>query len=269
MKEKMTQTTSRQKVIIVVMIIVVLIIIWQIVGLVGGSSPPPAPAIEPAKMDTSKPGEKEMKNTPTQAAAAPSTNGAQKPASGPQVDESLRQASLVNDPQFTRMQRITEEKYVGKLNELEELRIQRQIAETNQAIAAAKLATVTAEKDISDLLTKPSSGSAAFSSQMVKTSVDVTSPSLNPTAPIEVSAAAATPNIVPAPPQEVAPYKLMSVSMLFGKWTAVVSLQDTMFSVGVGDVLPPDNSVVTSISKNNITLRKAGKSRKVSITASF
>lgn len=262
MKEKMAQTTSRQKVIIAVMVVVVLIIIWQIVGLMGNGSSSSAPSIQPtSKMDASKPGEQDMKNT--SAEAAPSADQIKKPSSGSQVDDSLRQASIVNDPQFNRLQRMTEEKYVGKLNELEELRIQRQIAETNQAITAAKLATVSAEKDISDLLTKPSPGSAMYSNQTVKTSVDVTPPSAGEP-PSEAS------KVVPiASPQEVVPYKLMSVSMLLNKWTAIVSLQNTMFSVSVGDVLPPDGSVVTNINKNSVTLRKDGKSRKVSITASI
>lgn len=266
MKEKMAQTTSRQKVIIVVMIIVVLIIVWQIVGLMGNDSNPPAPVIQPtSKMNASKPDEKGVKNTPVQA-EAPSSDQIQKPSSGPEVDDNLKQASIVNDPQFNRMQRMTEEKYVGKLNELEELRIQRQIAETNQAIAAAKLATVTAEKDISDLLTAPAPGSSPYlTNQPAKTSVDVTPPSMGG----EQSANASDIPKILTPPPEAAPYKLMSVSMLFNKWTAVVSLQNTMFNVGVGDILPPDGSVVTNINKNSITLKKDGKSRKVSITASI
>lgn len=262
MKEKMTQMTSRQKLIIAVMVVVVLIIIWQIIGLMGNSSSSAPPPIQTAsKMSALKPDEKNMKapmGQTMQPSPATTNPNAPKPSVEPQVDESLRQASIVNDPQFNQLQRMTEEKYVGKLNELEELRIQRQIAETNQAIAAAKLATVTAEKDISDLLTKPAPGSVPYTTnQTVKTSVDIGPP-------IET-----TPKVSPPPQIEFAPYKLISVSMLLNKWTAVVALQDTMFSVGVGDVLPPDGSVVTNISKNSVTLRKDGKSRKVSITASI
>jgi len=271
MKEKMTQTTSRQKVIIAVMVIVVLIIVWQIVGLMGGgsSAPAPSPTIQPkSTMSASKPGAKEENNHPSVQAAVPAADHTPKMASGPQVDESLRQPSIVNDPQFNRIQRMTEEKYVGKLNELEELRIQRQIAETNQAIAAAKLATVTAEKDISDLLTTPAPSASVYSTgQPVKTSVDVIPPGgAIPNASPSPSEEA--PKTAP-PPAEVVPYKLVSVSMLLNKWTAIVALQNTMFTVAVGDVLPPDGSVVTSISKSSITLRKNGKSRKISITSSF
>jgi hypothetical protein len=257
MKEKMTQTTSRQKVIIAVMVIVVLIIAWQIIGLMGNGSTSAPPAIQAVvKMDAAKPSNKSSNMTNQSNIALSNT---QKPSPEPLADDSLRQGSIVNDPQFNRLQRITEEKYVGKLNELEELRIQRQIAETNQAITAAKLATITAEKDIGDLLTKPSSPGVSYSSQSVRTSVD-----LGPMGAESVQTPAA-----PPPPQELAPYKLMSVSMLLNKWTAIVSLLDTMFSVGIGDTLPPDGSVVTGITKNSMTLKKEGKYRKVSITSSF
>ncbi len=255
MKDKVTQTSSRQKVIIVVMIIVVLIIGWQIMGLMGGDSTPP-PTIQPiAKVDASSPADP---NAPAKPLATQNNLPA---ASSPDLDESLKQSSIVNDPQFNRLQRITEEKYVGKLNELEELRIQRQIAETNQAIAAAKLATVTAEKDIGDLLTQPSPSAMAYAEAGVKTSVDL--------APASSSDNPDAQSPVPIPVIEVAPYKLISVSMLFNKWTAVVTLQDTMFSVGVGDTLPPDGSLVTNISKSSVILKKEGQSRKVSITASL
>ncbi len=252
MKAKLMQMTSRQKIIIGVMAVVVLIIIWQIYGLFGGESVPPPPPVKPiAKMNAEKP------TQPGQPAA--STEVMPKPPGPPELKQAT---SIVNDPQFNQMQRITEEKFVGKLNELEELRIQRQIAETNQAIAAAKLATVTAEKDISDLLTRPAPGSAAFAP---KTSLDITPGGAPPGVVTETT----TPKPPTPPPVEFAPYKLISVSMLFNRWAAIMTLQDATFSVGVGDVLPPDGSTVVNINKNSITLKKDGKVRKVNITASI
>ena len=145
---------------------------------------------------------------------------------------------------------------------MEELRIQRQIAETNQAIAAAKLATVTAEKDISDLLTRPAPGTMTvntYGNVPGKTSAEILPPG--------EEGAATIPVIVPK--QQEVPYSLVSISMSLNKWNAIVALQGQMFSVGVGDILPPDESVVTHISKNSITLRKDGKSRRIGITASL
>jgi hypothetical protein len=153
------------------------------------------------------------------------------------------------------MQKATEEKYVVKLNELEELRLQRQIAEMNQGIAAAKLATVTAEKDISDLLTRPSQPSqpipeSVYTSQLVN------------------QGAAETP--IPPPPitNPIADYTLISVSMQLHKWSAVIGYQGKLFYVNIGDSLP-DNSTVVSINKNNVILKKDGETKKIAMVSSI
>lgn len=260
LKSKIMQTTPRQKFIMLFIVVVVLIIMWQIAGLFGGeSSSSPVESIKPvSKMNANVPGKTMPSDIKTMPPTAMPTTG--KPSVETETDNRgvLTQGSIVNDPQFVRMQRITEEKYMGKLNELEELRIQRQIAETNQAIAAAKLATVTAEKDISDLLTRPAQQNFnAFSGPPTGKNSEVTTETSTTVIPI------------PPPPEQVLPYTLVSVSMLLNKWNAVISFQGTMYTVSVGDILPPDGSVVTSISKNSVTIKKGGKARRIGITTSI
>ena len=49
-------------------------------------------------------------------------------------------------------QKQIEAKYIAALNELQALRLEREIAETNKAIIDAKLGTITAQKNIIDLI---------------------------------------------------------------------------------------------------------------------
>lgn len=66
-------------------------------------------------------------------------------------------------------------------------------------------------------------------------------------------------------PVPVLPYSVVSVAKLRGVWTAVIGGANTLFSVQVGDVLPPDNSVVRRISRDGVTLETGGQVRKVSL----
>lgn len=228
-KEGRFSGNSRQKGIAVAVVIVIFILIWQVIGIFSDQKKitPPTKPTTPV--------------TPTpQTTATLSTT----------EHEDLPPAKLVNDPAFIKMQKATEEKYVVKLNELEELRIQRQIAETNQAIAAAKLATVTAEKDISDLLTKPSvpmTQQPPYSEQLVA-----------PTSTIPV-----TEMIAP-----IGDYTLISVVMQLHKWSAVLGYQGKLITVNIGDTLP-DSSTIVSINKNSVVIRKDGETKRISIVSSI
>lgn len=263
MKEKFSQITSRQKAIMGAMVVVVLIIVWQVTGLFGGGKSTPTPvAIKPVST---------MQATSSSPSAA-NNRSATSPSQGPEAASSLpaehvvapRQATVLNEPQFMKLQKMTEEKYIGKLNELEELKIQRQIAETNQAIAAAKLATVSAEKDISDLLTKPAPvlvPPSAYANQLV-------APTVTGQEVVNVNNG----TTMPPPPikeEPVIDYSLISVSMQLNRWSAVLGYQGKLYSVNVGDTLQPDGSVVTSINKNSVILKKDDKTRKVNIVSSI
>jgi hypothetical protein len=229
---KFSQTSTRQKGIAIAVVVVILILIWQIIGIFSDQKPSPPP-----------------KTTSVKPAA---TQQAVTTSNAPAESDDLTHAKLVNEPSFIKMQKATEEKYVVKLNELEELRIQRQIAETNQAISAAKLATVTAEKNISDLLTKP------------------TSAPVPQTIYSEELSAPSTVSVTPPPPvtSPIADYTLISVSMQLRKWTAVVGYQGKLITVNIGDSLP-DNSTVVSINKNSIIIRKDGETKRIVIVSSI
>lgn len=278
--------TTKQKATAIGLVVVVLVILWQVMGLFGGGGSSQAPADfpsakQPGQMSANTPGKTPQtppSTTPSGAAPGPSMPGASQPPAANMtpvnqpVDQSMRETPVMLDARIVDMQKQTEQKYIDQLNQLQTLKIQREIAETNQAIASARLATVTAEKSVSDLLTKPSAPvqpvvpAGAYSNTLVNptpTGVQVTTTEGAPPPPGQ--------NIPPAPlatPAEV-PYVVISVSMQMGRWSAVLGYQGKLYNVSIGDVLPMDNSVVASIGKNGVLLVKGKTRRKISILSSI
>lgn len=263
MAEKMKEPSStRQKVTIGAVIVVIAVVLWQFKGLLGiGESTAPSSEIkpvtqsQPAKMTANAP--QSMSSGPRPTTGTPSS-GQTMSAPQSQPTAEVKEVSIINTGISSEEQAATQ-KYIGKVNELEELKIQKDIAETNQAIATAKLATVTAEKNISDLLTKPA----------VSTTPPPPPPSSYATqmgAPIQ-SIVSPPPPVSSPPP--LADYTVISVTMQLHKWSAVIGYQGKLFNVDVGDVLPPDSSVVTSISRDSVVLKRNGKVRKVSVVSSI
>lgn len=240
--------TAKQKGMIGAMIIIVLVVIWQVMGLVGsGSSAKPVSAGSTASKNGTA---NKMTSTMPTSALTAGNNPTLQP-------NELRQAAVASDTRFLQLQQMSEQKYIGKLNDLEDLKIQREIAETNQAIATAKLATVTAEKNISDLLTRTAPEASAYANKLAQ---------------LGTNGANVNANEAPASPVPVAldvGYSIISVSMQLHKWSAIIGYQGKLFNVVVGDVLAPDGSVVVNINKNSVILKKNDTIRKISITSSL
>lgn len=246
-KQANSGMSLKQKAMMGAVVVIFLVVIWQVVGLMGGgTSVPPVVVSKPVANQ----GAKSAGTMSSSTMSAPSSANNGQPA---QQQVELKQAPVVNDPAFLQQQQENAQKYVGKINDLEDLKIQRAIAETNQAIATAKLATVTAEKNISDLLTKPSMpevSAATYANKLASQGAQGTGETITIN----------TPQVQ---------YTVISVSMQLGRWNAVIGSQGKLYNVVVGDVLTPDNSVVTSINKNGVMLRKNGQSRKVSIMSAI
>ncbi|HVE43767.1 MAG TPA: hypothetical protein VNC84_01325 [Gammaproteobacteria bacterium] len=230
-----SEVDTKQKIISIVLFLIIIVIIWQVIGLFRGKSHKPAVdnkavMAQSAASNPNMPGAMPAKNMP-QAMAAPK----------PPVTE--REAQLI------RMQQELQGRYIAALNELQMLRVARDIAETNQAIMNAKLETISAQKKVVDLLTPPA-----------------------PPPPVPVPHATYSQNLannVPAAPveqpaQEVS-YTVISVSQLQGRWSAVIGAQGNLYSVSTGDILPPDGARVVSISNTGIMLEKDGERKKVSL----
>lgn len=240
-KNAVSGISTRQKAIGGAFVIIVLIIIWQVMGLFGSGKS----SATMAPVSTTK------KNT-----LSASQPGATMTAE--QDESQIKQAPIPVDNQLMKQQRESEQLYVSKLSELESLKIQREIAETNQAIAAAKLATVTAEKGISDLLTKPALPQVSAG--------DYAASLANP---VRSGETIANQPVAPAAVPPDVPYTVISVSMQLHRWSAVLGYQGKLYNVSVGDVLPLDGSVIEKINKDGVMIRKNGKTRKVSLVSAI
>lgn len=232
---------SRQKVIAVVFVLILLFLAWLVYGMFSSGSSSAPPAIQSA---TSKPLNASGGGMPT----GPALPKAPQPAELPKQPAPL----TPRETQLLQMQQETEMKYLTALNELQMLKIERDIAETNKAIAAAKFDTVTAQKNTLNLLKPPAP---------VPTPASYAQGLVSPT-----GAAVGPPQGMIRPPSEPeANYTVISVSFLRQQWNAVIGYQGNLYSVHIGDILPVDGSRVVRIDKSGLILEKNGIERKISM----
>lgn len=234
-------STTRQKVTAGVFVIILLLVLWQVFGMFRGGSKTTA-----------------VTQTTTTAQSGKMSLGGPT-HSTPQSTELIKAPSpqmTQREMQLMQLQQETEAKYVAAMNELQMLKVSREIAETNQAIASAKLATVTAEKSIMNLLsvTVPEVSQGTYAKGLVgpvSSGTPVTK----------------TPPLLPVaqPQQPQVPYSVISVTQLQSRWGAVLGAQGNLYNVSVGDILPPDGSKVISINKSGVTLQKDGTTRRISL----
>jgi type IV pilus biogenesis protein PilP len=236
-----TGFNTKQKVMAGVFVVIVIFLIYQVVGMFGGSSD--TPKITPQQTAVKPTMQQAGKTTmPAMQAGAPTQP---MPAAQPQQVQPLKGLVATNDGALKKQQE-QQQQFLTTVNELQMLKLQRDLAETTQAISAAKLATATAEKNISDLFIKqgPSSG-ADYSNKFLN-------PALPGQPPIQQAPAPAT-------------YVVISVSMQMHHWMAVLGNQGKLYNVSVGDILPVDGWVVESISREGVILRKDKEVRKISL----
>lgn len=227
---------SRKKATAGVILLVMFILVWQIAGLFGrtAGSPSKANAVGGASVavaQTTTPG------------------GAPPPMITPKAAE-LPQAQPLSDREVAlmTMQQETQVKYLEALNQLQMLKVSRDIAVTNKDISTALLGKVESEKKIVDMLTAPAAqmgGAGATASTSTTTTTTVN----------------------PLSPQQAVSYTVVSISQLQYRWGAVISFGATLYSVHVGDILPPDGSTVIAIAKDSVTLQKEGTRKKLSLVS--
>jgi type IV pilus biogenesis protein PilP len=229
--------TTRQKGMLGIFAVVVIIIIWQVMGLFSGdSAETPAVIKQPSKVISTAP--PNHQKTPVQATQLPDS---------PVVAQSEQSPEALAE--VMRLQQETQSQYLKTLNELQVLKVERDIAVINKDISAARLERVQSEKEIINLLAPTP-----------------------PPAPRPTTEAASTPVIRPASvlgpvslnAQDVK-YLAVSVSRLQNSWRAVLSYNNNLYSVNTGDVLPPDGSKVISINSNGVTLQQDGKRVRISV----
>ncbi|HLB42955.1 MAG TPA: hypothetical protein VJN02_08960 [Gammaproteobacteria bacterium] len=229
--------TTRQKVTAGVFALIMIIVIWQVIGLFGGGD-------EPVSSST-------MVSAPPPQQLTPQL------APLPQSAVSQREKELLQQQQFI------EAKYIAALNELQMLKLEREIAETNKAIIDARLGMVTAQKSIVNLLSPPPPPQVtqgAYAQGLVGGAITPT-----PTAAIESSPQSEPQQSGAARQTQEGNYMVVSISQLKYKWSAVLGYQTNLYHVFVGDVLPPDGSTVISINRSGVVLEKNGVKKKISL----
>jgi hypothetical protein len=234
-KETKTADNKKQKIMLAITIVIILIVVWNIIGLSGGGGGSETPSPQPPMASLNKP-------MPTTTAATPVT-------ALPVVNEP-KQAPIPEDNDIFKLSRQTQEDYLKDLNQLQLLKVEREITETQVAIASAELNRKMAEHNISEFIINKS-GRADLTEENTSAAVPITS---NITQPIEQP--------------RVSSYVLHSVSYEGGKWNAVIGFQGKMSTATVGDVLE-DGSVVFSINRNAVILKNGNATKKLMINLSI
>lgn len=239
-QKSMSGLGQRQKVIIVAIVIIFLIVIYNIVGLFRNSGTTTTPTVATTTTPAVTTPPASAPGNPKEATAASAITDQSAAA-----NSSVRQTHVLPNLEILRLESQKQTEYMSDLSELQLLKVQRQIAETKQAIAAAKLATITAETGIADSLTVTGQGRGNVSQQQVTLNTNFTPPA-------------------PAPSIN-ASYTLMSVSFQGKKWTAVIKDSANYVIVSVGDKLS-DGSTVQSIDRAGVTIKKDNTITKLALS---
>lgn len=248
--------STKQKVIGIILILIFLFLAYMVYGMFSGGSKTPAADLQANKMAS---------NTMSATSPGGVPAAAMHPGSGPnnlQPQMNIPQAMPLPKPtaqtereaQLMKLQQETEAKYLAAVNELQMLKVEKDIAETNKAIMAAKFETVQSQKGIVDTLApKVEVPPGGYGAGLV-----------NPTGVIGGGAPTAPPT-APVQPQES--YTVVSVSQLEYRWSAVLGMGGKLYNVYINDVLPPDGSKVVAIDKSGVILEKDGVRKKISLVS--
>lgn len=245
--------TTKQKVIGILTVVILAFIIYEVIGLFS-TEKAAEPVIVPAKPAGGTAASRQGQATTTRTNTATQTTS-QQPVLTPV--NALTAPSQNIDFQKQREQ---QETYLDSVNQLQLLRVKREIAETNQAIASARLATETANKNMSDLLTQPA---AVMPQAPAGNNLGNYAGKTEASAGGTTSSANQNAQPVKQPLLDV-PFTVVSISMQLNRWSAVLGYEDKLYSVSLGDSLF-DGSKVVSINKSGVTLLKDGKRRRISI----
>ncbi len=247
-KNSMLAGGNKQKITIAIVAVIVLFVIWQAAGLFGGGG-------ESARTPSAPKAEVAMNSASPIKATSPAPLQNVNPASAmPAQPVAPSILSLSINPEELKTQRENETRYINAVNQLQMLKIQREIAETTQAITKSKLDTVTSEKSITDLLVN-----APLPASLLPPGQNL--PGMMPdqqTIKTTVTTTKAEPN-----------YVVLSVSKKDNKWRAVIGNLGKLYSLTIGDTLPADGSTVIFINTKGVTLQKDGKTRRIPISSAI
>lgn len=249
-KEVASKMSTRQKLTAGVFLVILAFLGWQVYGLFGGGSSSPSPAPAPTAAVSANP-----------TGAPPTTPGMMTPTAAtlnkpPVAPTTEREQALLL------LQQQTEAKYIEAVNELQMLKIERDIAETNKAIMAAKFDTISSQKRIIELF-KPAASPTSEPNYQGLVGAPPGTVAKNPAPSAQVTQTTTTVQATQATPD--VNYVVISVSQLQGRWSAVLGAQGNLYSVFLGDILPPDRSRVVYIDRSGVVVERNGIRKKFSL----
>jgi hypothetical protein len=221
---------TKKIVTIVAVIAVVGVIAWQAKSMFGDdtaaqeeAAKSAAPAIHP--------------DTPKQAALIP-----------PPPPASAAKPLTPAEIEANRLQQEAQVKYLAALDDLQMLKVEKDIAETNKDIMKAKEDMITSQHKIVDML----------------------APKAQPS-PVSTLDNSGRPGISGAGPGTGQPgmgpnnveYSVVSVTNLRGRWTAIINTGSKLVSVTAGDVMSDNNVTILSIDRSGVLIEKDGNKKKI------
>jgi hypothetical protein len=230
--------SSRQKIIAVGVVLLVIFLLWEIYGMMSGSSEP-------------------FSSTTHSQLAANSQPKMETPKTVSIVSQTAADTSVA-DAMMLQQQQDLERKYIAAVNELQMLKVSKDIADANKDIAKSKLEMVMAQKVVVEQLEptaiQPGSYAAALN---------------NPGATQQIGAPVSGKKMPTqaASDDESSPYTVISVSQLQNKWGAVLGYQGTLIHVYIGDSLPLEHAQVVAIDNDGIEIEKDGKRKKIALVS--
>ncbi len=265
---------KKQKIVVAAVVVVVGIVIYMVFGMFssGNSDQTIQPTATQQKVTPKPPGATPNMTATTTPGGATMPNNPMNPQPEQQaVQQAGPQLGKNTDYDQAIIAQVQQQKdYLKNVDKLQMLKIQRDIAETSQAIAAADLATKAANKSMGDLDVKPMSPAIVPASDYanrlgapVQQGAQVVPANLT----ADPTGASSAPVGMPAmaQPMPSATYVVISVSMVNHRWSAVLGNGGKLYNVSIGDILPVDSSVVSSINREGVTLKKDGSSRRISL----
>lgn len=223
MADQSMQPDKKRKITLALLALVFLVILWQLYGLFSSNAP-----------------------APTQNTANKTTlsNSQKMPASKSLIPETA--AKTAED----KLRENASNRYLAAVDELQLLKVNKQIAETNRDIAKAGQETVNAQRNTLEILSgiMPPSSASGYAANL----------SAQPSQPIASAPVQA--------PSQSENYVVVSVSMLQGKWSAVLGNQGQLFNVSSGDIIPLDQSKILSIDRSGVVISdKMGNKKRLSL----
>lgn len=213
-----------------------------------------------AALEAAKPKPMETPKTATLMPTTPAANPAQTataatgPAAGSGAGQQTKLVLTEREIQLMKMQQEAQAQYLQLLDQLQTLRVQKDIAETNKDIMKAKMDAVFALRKMNDLLAPPAPPPAPVLDNSKLGDNGAGTPAAGRQGLPVVGGGGDSSDI-----------SVVSVTNLQGRWMAVLNTGGKLISVAAGDKLESDNSIVLAIDRSGIWLEKNGIKRKVTM----